>query len=491
VDATNRPADFSASYPGDQHDAAWRRLVAPPDYTNPVPRARYHLVVIGAGPAGLVTAIAAAGLGAKVALVERQAMGGDCLNVGCVPSKALLEFTSRERGDFAAAFAWLRQVRAQIAKHDSVDRFRSAGVDVFLGRAQFVDGRIVRLGNTELRGRRIVVATGARAVLPPIPGLAESRPLTNETVFDLRQRPQRLLILGAGPVGCELAQAFARLNVEVHVIEIADRVLGNESTDAARLVAAALAECGVTLHVGARVTKVARRGSEYLVTAAGAEITGDQLLVAAGRRPHTDELNLAAANVAVDDEGRIIVDHRLRTSNPRVFAAGDVCSPWPFTHAADAHARIVVQNALFLPTASTRKLIVPRCTYTEPEVAQVGPTRENLDRSGTAYDVYRVDYAETDRGVTQDDHDGFVEVLTARGRGTILGATIVGRDAGEQVAPVCVAMANGLGIDSFARAVFPYPTRAEALRRIADQFNRRRLTPGVARLFASWFRWSL
>jgi pyruvate/2-oxoglutarate dehydrogenase complex dihydrolipoamide dehydrogenase (E3) component len=477
-------------YPGAHHDAVWRRLVAPDGYKNPEPKPRYHLIVIGAGPAGLVTAIAAAGLGAKVALIERHAMGGDCLNVGCVPSKSLLELTARGGSDFDAAFAWLRSVRARTAEHDSVDRYRRAGVDVFLGNAKFVDTGKVQVGATELVGRRIVIATGARADLPPIPGLAESKPLTNESVFDLHARPQRLLVLGAGPIGCELAQAFARLSIDVHVIEIADRVLGNESVDASKVVDHALRDSGVTLHLGAEITKVNRRRREFVVTTPSAELTGDQLLVAAGRRANTNELNLAAAGVETDAAGQVVVDKYLRTSNAKIFAAGDVCAKLQFTHHADAHARIVVQNALFFPTATTRKLVIPRCTYTQPEVAQVGATRAELDLAGKAFDAYRVDYDDLDRGKTQGDKHGFVEVLTARSGNKILGATIVGRDAGEQIAPVCVAMANGLGVDSFAKTVLPYPTRAEALKRIGDQYNRNRLTPTAQRLFKAWFRWS-
>jgi pyruvate/2-oxoglutarate dehydrogenase complex dihydrolipoamide dehydrogenase (E3) component len=221
-DITEPGGSASQAYAGAEADLAWRRLVAPSDYANPTPQPRYHLIVIGAGPAGLVTAIAAAGLGAKVAMIERHALGGDCLNVGCIPSKSLLEFTAQGGDDFDAAFAWLRSVRARIAEHDSVERYTAAGVDVFLGAAAFVDKKTVRVGGASLRGRRFVIATGARATLPPIPGLAESKPLTNETVFDLRKRPKRIVILGAGPIGCELAQAFARMHVEVHVLEVAD-----------------------------------------------------------------------------------------------------------------------------------------------------------------------------------------------------------------------------------------------------------------------------
>jgi pyruvate/2-oxoglutarate dehydrogenase complex dihydrolipoamide dehydrogenase (E3) component len=478
------------SYPGFEHDRAWRRLVAPKDYANPKPRKRYHLVVIGAGPAGLVTAIAAAGLGAKVALVERHSMGGDCLNVGCVPSKALLEITARGETRFGAAFEWLRSVRASLAHHDSVARYVEAGVDVFLGAARFVDAETVTVAELTLTARRIVVATGARAAMPPIPGLAETKPLTNETVFDLDEQPPRLAIVGAGPIGCELALAFARLGTEVHLIEAAARVLGGETPDAGDIVGRALAAAGVTLHLGAGVERAARRGSQVQLALASGTVAADQLLVAAGRRANTDDLNLPAASVATDDAGRIVVDKRLRSTNSRIFAAGDVCTHLQFTHHADAHARIVVQNALFAATASTSRLVIPHCTYTSPEVAQVGATELGLAGEGRGYDRYRVRYAETDRGRTQGDEDGFLEILAERGGPKILGATIVGRDAGEQIAPICLAMSNGLGIDSFGKTVFAYPTRAEALKRVADQLARKKLTPATQRWLTRWFRWT-
>jgi pyruvate/2-oxoglutarate dehydrogenase complex dihydrolipoamide dehydrogenase (E3) component len=480
----------AVDYPGFEHDRIWRRLVAPRDYANPEPRKRYHLIVIGAGPAGLVTAIAAAGLGANVALIERGAMGGDCLNVGCVPSKSLLEFTANRPGDFDAAFQWLRGVRAGIAAHDSVERYSAAGVDVFLGAARFITPTTVEVAGRELAGRRVVIATGARAALPPVPGLADSRPLTNESVFDLHRPPKSLAILGGGPVGCELAQAFARLGVAVELVEVADRLLAGEAPETSDIVAASLRAAGVSIRLGARVSKVARRGPLYVLALGDGELASDQLLVAAGRTPNTDELNLAAVGVETDAGGLIVVDEKLRTRNPKIFAAGDVCSTLKFTHNADAHARIVVQNALFFPTATTKRLVVPHCTYTDPEIAGVGRTAAELETAGVAFDRYRVRYDELDRGRTQGDATGFVELLIAPSGGDILGATIVGRDAGEQIASVCLAIANDLTIDRFAKALLPYPTRAETFRRIADQYNRKRLTPRAQRFLGVWFRWT-
>jgi len=488
-----------ARYPGAEHDARWRRLVLPAGYPQPEPRERYHLVVIGAGTAGLVTAIAAAGLGAHVALVERNALGGDCLNVGCVPSKSLLEFTrfaEDEHDDderFDAAFERLRAVRAAIAEHDSVERYTQAGVDVFHGSAKFVDQWTVQAGSVRLVTRRTVIATGSHPRLPSIQGLAESRPLTNETVFDLKRRPKRLAILGAGPIGCELAQAFARLGVEVVMIESEPRVLSSEDPRASALVERALLDAGVVLELGASVTAVDRRGAHVSIALSDAdgtakEIGADELLVATGRRPNTDELNLAAVGVELDAQGRIVVDRYLRTTNPKIYAAGDVCSAVQLTHNADAHARIVVQNALFAPTATTEGLVIPRCTYTDPEVAQIGPTADELARAGTAFDAYRVDFAELDRGRMQRD-EGFAEILTAAGSDRILGATIAGRDAGELIAPVAIAATLGIGLGDLGKAVLPYPTRSEFLRKAADRYRLTKLTPGRKRLLETWLGW--
>ena len=359
------PAD--EAYPGAAYDATWRELTFPTGYTNPEPKRRYHLVIIGAGSAGLITAIGAAGLGARVALIEREAMGGDCLNVGCVPSKALLEFTRRSNSvaSFEAAFDWLRKVRAEISEHDSVERYTQSGVDVFLGSASLIDDSTVQVGEQRLNARRIVLATGARAAIPPIPGLAECKPLTNETLFDLREPPASLAILGAGAIGCEMAQAFARLGVDIHLFEMADRVLPLEEQEASAAVAEALQRSGVTLYLNTPISKIASHDSGITVHSPDRQITADRILVAAGRRANIEGLNLDAVGVATT-AGLVSVDRRLRTSNSRIYASGDVCSRQQFTHNADAQARIVVQNALFAPTASTDKLIIPHCTYTDP-----------------------------------------------------------------------------------------------------------------------------
>ena len=468
-------------------EAEYPRLVFPPDHLNPRPQGVYNLVVIGAGPAGLVTSIAAASLGARVALVERHAMGGDCLNVGCVPSKTLLA-AAAAGVSFEAAMARVRQVRARIAHHDSVERYTRAGVEVFLGEARFEDPHIVRVGDARLNTRKTVIATGARPRIPAIPGLVELGPLTNETVFELRARPRRLAILGAGAVGCELAQAFARLGSRVELIETAPQVLPAEEAEAAGLVAGALRRDGVMVHLDGRVVaaSVSPEG-KVLALEDGRRVVADEVLIAAGRRRTVEGLELDQAGVKVDARGAIEVDARLRTSHPDIYAAGDVCSAYQFTHAADAQARIVIRNALFRGRARADRLIVPRCIYTKPELAQVGATARELEQAGRRFERYRLEWGELDRGVTDADEEGFVEVRADAG-GHLLGATLVGRDAAEQIAPLVLLMTRGGGLGSIGSLVLPYPTRSEYLRRLADQYARRRLTPWVARALRAWLR---
>ncbi len=468
-------------------EAEYRRLVFPADYVNPRPQGIYNLVVIGAGPAGLVTSIAAASLGARVALIERHAMGGDCLNVGCVPSKTLLA-AAAAGVSFEAAMERVREVRSRIAHHDSVERYSRAGVEVFLGEARFESAHIVRVGDACLKTRKAVIATGARPLIPAIAGLAELGVLTNETVFELRTRPGSLAILGAGALGCELAQAFARLGTRVELIETASQVLPSEDPEAAGLIAGALRRAGVMVHLNGRVVAAsASPEGKILALEDGRRVAADQVLIAAGRRRTVEGLDLDKASVELDVRGAIEVDARLRTSHPDIYAAGDVCSPYQFTHAADAQARIVVRNALFRGRARADRLIVPRCVYTKPELAHVGATARELEQAGKPFERYRLEWGELDRGVTDADEEGFVEVRADAG-GHILGATLVGRDAGEQIAPLALLMTQGRGLGSIGPLVLPYPTRSEYLRRLADQHARRRLTPWVARALRAWLR---
>ena len=488
------------SYAGAAADGTWRSLVFPADYRNPAPAERYNLIVIGAGPAGLIIAIAAAGLGAKVALIEKHRMGGDCLNVGCVPSKTLLAGASAGH-DFDRSMARVRAVRADIAHHDSVQRYTDAGVDVFLGAAQFVDPYRVKVGELTLTAKKFVVATGARALIPPVPGLAEHA-LTNESIFELRAQPRRLAVLGGGPIGCELAQAFARLGTEVHLIEMQSRLLPIEDADASQAVQHALLEDGVQVHLDTKVTAVEAAGTakrllhEPAKGGTSSSLEVDIVLAAVGRQRNVAGLGLEAAGVRFDPRSGIEVGPQLRTSQSHIYAAGDVCAKFQFTHVADAHARIVVRNALFFGRSRVDELVVPWCTYTKPEVAHVGASKRELEGAGREYLPLRIEFAALDRGKTdarQNEHgvpanDGYAELLVDKKTSRVLGATIVGNDAGEQLAPVVLAMNQRIGLKSLGSMMLPYPTRSEYLRRLADAWNRTRLTPRTAGLLAWWLR---
>ncbi|MBM3777408.1 MAG: mercuric reductase [Acidimicrobiia bacterium] len=491
------------------HEAEARLLshVRPPDWVNPAPRDRYDLVVIGGGTAGLVSAMGAAGLGARVALVERHRLGGDCLNTGCVPSKALLRSARAVRearlaaglgtaGSHVAADArevlrQVRDLRAAIAPNDSAARLTAAGVDLFFGDACLTSPETAGVGASVLRFRRAIVATGTRPALPPIPGLADVPFLTTDSVFDLADLPRRLLVLGAGPVGCELAQALALLGSQVHLIDIAPRVLPNEDPDASALVARQLAADGVDLRLAARVERVGREGSGVRATGSGAagplDVDADAVLVAAGRTPNVESLGLAAAGVRTS-AGGVVVDDRLRTSSRRIYAAGDVAIGWKFTHAADASARIAIQNALFYGRRRVSALVVPWCSYTHPEVAHVGLTAAEAARSGAG--ALTVPLGDVDRAVLDRDAEGFVRVHHRAGR--ILGCTAVGPRAGELIGYAAEAMRAGRSLGDFAGAVFPYPTHAETFRKLGDAWRRSRLTASVRAAFARYFavaRW--
>ncbi len=510
--ARTEPApDLPAQYlPFDAANRRLRENVHPPGWTDPSPRERYDLVVIGGGTAGLVTAAIAVALGARVALAERHMLGGDCLNVGCVPSKAVIaaarawaaarraeeDFagpTVCGEGDFAAVMERMRRIRAEISGHDSAARFRDLGVDVFLGEARFSGPERVTVGGNTLRFRRAVVATGARPSAPPVPGLEEAGYLTNETVFSLTALPARMAVLGGGPIGCELAQSFARFGSRVTLVEMADHLLPREAPDAARVVRAALERDGVEVLTGARASAVERKGDERRIRVragegdAEREIAADALLVAAGRAPNVEGMGLEAAGVRFDRHG-IEVDDRLRTSNPRVFAVGDINGRWAFTHAADVQARMAVKNALFFGRGKLSDLVVPWATYTSPEVAHVGITAERAAASPDEIEAVTVPFAEVDRARLDGRTDGFLRIYLERGSDRIRGATLVAEHAGEVIGHLTTAMTAGIGLGRLGSTIFPYPTQAEAIRKAADAYNRRRLTPTVKKVFGLFFR---
>ena len=497
--------------PEDAHNQALVANVHPADWPNPEPRNRYNLVVIGAGTAGLVCAAGAAGLGARVALIERHLLGGDCLNTGCVPSKALIRAaraahearTGAAYGlgpdpqgalpDFAAIMTRMRRLRAEISRHDSARRFRDQlGVDVFLGEARFTGADCVEVAGRQLTFHRAALCTGARAALPDIPGLAGAEPLTNETLFTLTALPRRLAVLGGGPVGCEMAQAFARFGSRVTLVQHGPQLLAREDSEVADLLATVFAREGIEVRLGSRVTGVRIEGAERVLDLNGAggadQLRVDAILVAAGRAPNVEGLGLDTAGIEIDRHG-VSVDDRLRTTNPRVFAAGDICSPFKFTHAADAQARILLANALFPGRQKASRLVVPWCTFTDPEVAHVGLTAAQAEARGVKATTLTVALTDVDRCVLDGESEGFARVHLRRGTDTILGATIVGRHAGEMIAELALAMTAGLGLGVIGRTIHPYPTRTEAVRKLADAWSRTRLTPTLRRLFAGWLAW--
>ena len=502
----------TVAFPEDAYNQTLVANVHPRDWTNPQPAPSYNLVVLGGGTAGLITAAGAAGLGAKVALVEREHLGGDCLNVGCVPSKALLraarvaadvrdagqygvEVPPGTRVNFPAVMERMRRLRSEISPHDSAQRYRDElGVDVFLGEGRFVDSDSVEVDGRQLRFRRAVIATGARAMPLPIPGLTEAGYLTNETVFSLTELPKRLAIIGAGPIGCEMAQAFARFGSQVTLLEVMPQILIREDKDAAALIQDALIRDGVSLVLGCQITGVERDGRGTVLQVEKDEqpqaLSFDAVLLGVGRAPNVEGMNLEAVGVEFDTRQGVKVDDRLQTTNPRIYAAGDICSPYKFTHMADALARIVIQNTLFVGRAKASALTVPWCTYTDPEIAHVGLYEHEAEKQGIAIQTFQQEMGQVDRAVLEGDTDGFVKIHTQAGKDTILGATLVTRHAGEMISELTLAMVGGLGLGTLARTIHAYPTQAEAIKRAADAYNRTRLTPRVKSLFTKWLAWT-
>lgn len=453
----------------DPDDQRLRALTHPADHENPRSDRPYGLVVIGAGAGGLVTALGAAGLGARVALIEEQLLGGDCLVSGCVPSKALIA-AARAGVGFPEAMRRARAARARLAPHDSAARIIAAGVDLYLGRGRFLGGDRVGVGDRELRFRKAVIATGARPRrLAELPGA-----WTSEEIWAVEALPRRLAVVGGGPIGCELAQAFARLGSEVHLVEAGPRLLPRDDPDAAAVVQAAIQADGVRLHLGARVL-----GSQQgWLTLEGEEIEVDGILLAVGRVPNVEDLGLEA--VGLDDGVR--VDASLRTAHTRIWAVGDVALAQRFTHAADASARVAIRNALFPGSIRFKPERIPWCTFTDPELAQVGP----LLADAGEVDVLEHGFEAVDRAVAEDRTQGFVRILLRKGSDTVVACTIVGEGAGELIAIPALMIAQGLSLRAIGETVLPYPTRAEVFRRLADAWSRGRLTPGLKRVLGWW-----
>jgi pyruvate/2-oxoglutarate dehydrogenase complex dihydrolipoamide dehydrogenase (E3) component len=515
--------------PWDAHNQKLVSNVHPAGWKNPTPAPRYNLAVIGGGTAGLVSAIGAAGLGAKVALIEKHLMGGDCLNVGCVPSKAIIRAARaaaavREAAEFGVSFPLsrpsttlspsdgerdgvrgagvavdfgkvmerMRRLRADISPHDSAKRFTELGVDVFLGAGRFTGPDTIEVGGQTLRFTKAVITTGARAAAPPIPGLKDVPYLTNETLFSLTELPKRLGIIGAGPIGCEMAQSFARFGSEVFLIEATHGILPREDQDAANVVRNQMLRDGVKLLCCGKDLKLAKgaNGVRLQVESHGDafDVEVDQLLVAVGRAPNVEGLGLETVGVEFDKKG-VKVNDRLQTANPRIYACGDICSPYQFTHAADFMARIVIQNALFKGRAKASSLIIPWATYTSPEIAHVGLYKKEAREKGIEVDMFTQELSKVDRAILDGETEGFVRVHVRKGTDEIVGATVVATHAGELIGELTMAMKGKLGLKTIGGTIHPYPTQAEAIRKTGDLFNRTRLTPFVKKLMNRWLAW--
>jgi len=501
--------------PDDEYNQALVDNVHPTDWKNPEPSCRYNIVVIGAGTAGLVTAVIAASIGAKVALIERHLMGGDCLNVGCVPSKGVIRASrvwaevrkAEEFGlyipygvkyDFAAVMARMRKLRARISRNDSAHRYTKLGVDLFIGDARFTGTDTIEVGGKCLKFKKAVICTGARASTPPTPGLQKAGYLTNETVFTLTELPQRIGVIGAGPIGCELAQAFARFGSQVFLIEALHGIMPNEDRDAAEIVYASLLRDGIKLLCCGKELKVNKTDGGKRLTVDSHDrhhdLTVDEILVGVGRTPNVEGLGLETVDVEYDKTG-VKVNDRLQTTNPRIYAAGDICSQYKFTHAADAMAQIVIQNALFphpfgLAYASVDSLIMPWCTYTEPEIAHVGLYEEEAKKKGVEVETYTYKLDEVDRAILDGEEEGFARIHVKKGTDQIVGATLVAEHAGDLISEITVLMKSGKGLKTLTGTIHPYPTQAEVIKKAGNLWRKAHFTAGAKKVLRRWFEWT-
>lgn len=500
------PAFSQAAEPADARLANTR----PAGWRSPMPLQRYDLLIIGAGPAGLAAAHAAAALGAHVALVERHELGGNSLSAGCIPSKSLIrtarllaEMRNAENFgvtspaevafDFAAAMRRMRRVTARISRRDSAMNLARAGVHLFFGVARFTGPDTVEVGGMPLRFKKALIATGSHSLLPDIPGLDEAGYLTNETVFDLDVLPPSLMVIGGGPLGCELAQVFARFGSRTLISHSEPLFLPQEERDAAQMVSDALARDGVEIHLNSTVTRVRMEDGRKVVDLMNDGNTAttrvDTLLTGIGRVPAVQGLRLESAGVAYDAERGIHVDDLLRTSNRCIFAAGDVCLTRKFTNTAEASARIVVRNALLLGHERMSALTVPWCTYTDPEVAHVGLYVREARQQRIPVKTLTIPMQDVDRAIADGEEDGFVKIHVREGTDTILGATIVARHAGEMINSISLAMVTGIGLQALSRVIHAYPTQGAAIRQAADAYAKTRFTAArFTRLRRWWAR---
>lgn len=484
--------------------------VRPAAWHNPQPLSRYDLVVVGAGTAGLVAAQMAAARGKKVAIIERHLLGGTCLNIGCLPSKTLIR-TSRLYGemrevrrfggqvpadirvDFSTVMQRVRRIRARVSRGDSARDLAASGVDVFFGECRFVGADGLAVDGTKLRFRRAVIATGARPKTPKIPGLAEAGYITNENAFELTEAPRRLLVIGGGPLGCEMAQAFCRLGVQTTIVQHWPLFLPREERDAAQLLSDAFARDGIQIRLDTSAVRVRVEGGEKLVDLVHDDykntIAVDAILTGVGRSPNVDGLNLEAAGVAYDASRGVHVDDFLRTANPRIYAAGDACLEHKFNDTADASARIAVQNALFHGRRRLSALTIPWCTYTDPEIAHVGIYVRQAREQGISVKTFTIPLHEVDRAIADGEEAGFVKIHVKERTDQILGATIVASHAGEMISEIALAIVAGVGLRKLASVIHPYPTQAGAIGLAADAYELTRVAPNALRRVSAGLHW--
>ncbi|MEP6899458.1 MAG: mercuric reductase [Rhodanobacter sp.] len=499
--------DASARTPLDGYEDQHLAAVHPQGWVNPKPDGRYALAIIGAGPAGLAAAELASTLGVRVALIERHLIGGTCLNTGCVPSKALIR-TARVYAemrdaarygarapdhvevDFAAAMERVRRIRGHLSGDASVRRLAAKGIDMFFGNVRFTGTDSLTVNDQPLAFDRAMVATGARPHIPPIPGLKEAGFLTNANVFNLTELPPRLLVIGGGPLGCELAQAFRRLGSKVTIVQDMPLFLEREERDAAQILSDAFTRDGIEVRLNTRAVGVRVQNGEKLVDLVSDDyhstVAVDAILTGVGRLPNVQGLDLEKAGIDYDEKTGIRVDDFLRTGNPRIYASGDVCLQEQYTDTAAASARIVVHNALLHGRQRLSKLVIPWCTYTDPEIAHVGMYVREANQRGIPVKTFTVPMHQIDRAVTDSEEDGFVKIHIRDGTDTILGATIVARHAGDMINEITLAMVAGVGLRTLARVIHAYPTQAEAIRQAAKAYNGTRLTPKILARLKRW-----
>ena len=492
---------------GNAYDLELIANVRPPGWENPLPRNPYHLLVIGAGPAGLIAARTAAMLGARVALIERDRLGGDSLNYASVPTKTIIR-TSRNYADmrnavnfgveppaqidlnFALAMDRVRRIRARISRSMAATRLTDLGVDLYFGAARFIGPDAVDVGGVCLRFAKAMVATGSQPKPVTIPGLTECGFIHTAEGFELTALPQSILVIGGGPGGCEGAQTFARLGARTIIAMTEPLFLPGEERDAAHMVSDALARDGVEIHLNTKAAEVRIQGDRKVVDLVNdgdvSTVTVDAIFVGTGRVPVVDGLALDAAGIAYTDEAGIRVDDFLRTTNPRVYAAGDVCLDHKFTTTAYASGRLVVRNALFPRRKRMSSLTIPWCTYTDPEIAHVGLYVRQARERDIPVKTFTVPMHDVDRAILDGEDSGFVKIHVRDGSDKILGATIVARHAGEMINEISLAMVAGIGLQKLAQVVRAYPTQAEAIRMAAEHYNETRLTPLRRWLLRRW-----